>query len=235
MKNEPEIIDTKMGIFTIILQLLLLLGGIILIILFQSCGPSSSRAALKGDALNRYNQALVLYSEGRYRDAADLLAGFNNSYSAQVLRGRALFFISNYKDGETALKRALQIRPSSIEGRLYLAYIQRAIGKVDEARKLAEDILADDPENLRAYRVLADLAEASSSKRVYLDQALEGMGEAALLFVERARSRWISGDGHGALQDVSAALVLLPEESTLRPPVLALQKSIASQWQEQER
>jgi len=235
MKKESEIIDPKMGIFTVILQLILLLGGIIFIILLQSCGLWSSRTALTGEALTRYNQAVVLYSEGRYQDAANLLVELKKSYPAQVLRGRSLFFVGNYKDAEIALQRALRIRPSSVEGRLYLAYIQRAIGKVDEARKLAEDILADDPDNLRACRVLVDLAEANNSKAVYLDQALEGLGEAALLFVERARSRWISGDGNGALQDLSAALVLLPGDSALKAPVLALQKSITSQWQEQGR
>jgi hypothetical protein len=118
-----------------------------------------------------------------------------------------------------------------VEGRLYLAYTQRALGKEAEAQKLAEDILADDPDNIRAYRILLELTQNDRNKANLLNQALEAAQETAFLFVERARYRWISGDGTGALQDISAALILIPADSILRQPIAALQKTITTQMQ----
>lgn len=231
----PEYIDPKMGLFTVILQIILVLIGIIASIVLQSCGPLDIGKGKDPTALEKYKQAFALYSDGRYEDAAKILEHLSTYYPATILRGRALFFIHNHREAETALRKALNLRPSSVEGRLYLAYVLRASGKEEEARKLAEDILVDDPENYRAYRILADLAETKSATLVYLNQALEGLSEVALLFVERSRLRWAAGDGDGALEDLGAALTLIPGESALRSPVLALQNSITSQWQEQGR
>lgn len=227
---DPSLIDSGMGLFTMtIRQILLTIIMIALFVLFQGCGHGESGGQLSGEELDRYNRALGLYSEGRYEEAAGLISSLGGAYAAQVLRGKALFFSETYAEAEKTFRKALDLRPSSVEARLYLAFIQRASGSETEARRLAEDILVDDPGNLRAYRLLVDLTEDQQNKGALLNQALDSAGDVALLFVERARSRWIAGDGSGALQDLAAALALLPSDSIMRPPVESLRATIAAQ------
>jgi tetratricopeptide (TPR) repeat protein len=231
MHQDTNQIDERMGLFTLILQIVVSLLGIIVFILFHSCSAASDH--LSGVQLDRYTQALGLYSDGRFKEAAQIVrTSSKGHYPTQILCGKALFFTGDYSGAKTALQEALRLRSTSVEARLYMAYIQRASGHIKDAQKIAEDILVDDPENLRALRLLADLAEGQGAKTAYLDRAISGMGEAALLFVERARSRYVSGDCSGSLQDISAALSLLPENSSLRSPIVALQQTIERQFQD---
>ncbi|MEW6564354.1 MAG: tetratricopeptide repeat protein [Spirochaetota bacterium] len=222
-------LEMGMSLFTLVLQLLCALLLLVLFLFLVTC--SSSDSLLSGDALVQYKDALVLFNEGRYSEAAKKLESLRAYYGAQLLRGKAFYFRGAYSDAEKALRESLRLRPSSVEGRLYLAYTQRALGKEAEAQKLAEDILADDPDNIRAYRILLELTQNDRNKANLLNQALEAAQETAFLFVERARYRWISGDGTGALQDISAALSLIPTDSMLRQPIAALQKTITTQMQ----
>ncbi|AEJ19207.1 tetratricopeptide repeat protein [Gracilinema caldarium] len=223
-------LDPALALFTIILQIVLSLIGIAAFIMFHSCSMGEKK--LSGHTLEQYQQALELYNQGRFQDVVQITAASKPSYPTVMLQGKALFFTGNYKEAERALTKALELRPASVEARLYLAYVERSFGNDEKARTIAEDILTDDPDNYKAYRVLAELSEHGAIKQRYLNQALAAMGEGALLFVERARIRWIAGDGSRALEDLVAALTLIPEDSTLRSPVLALQKTITSQVQE---
>ena len=229
-KILPENIDPVMGIFTLVLQVILAFVFLFALLLCTS-SCSQQNKHLSGDALNQYNRALLLFDEGRYDEAAKIAEQLQAVYPAQLLRGKALYFNGAYNEAEKCLKNSLRLRPSSVEGRLYLAYTQRALGKEAEAQKLAEDILADDPDNIRAYRILLEATQNDRNKAALLNQALEAAQETAFLFVERARYRWISGDGNGALQDISAALILIPADSMLRQPIAALQKTITNQMQ----
>jgi hypothetical protein len=61
----------------------------------------------------------------------------------------------------------------------------------------------------------------------YLDQAAEASVESAMVFLDRARSRWISGNGKAALEDIGRAKALLPDNSPLLRSVNSLEAIIA--------
>ncbi len=219
-------LDFLGGILTVLLQVLI---GFLLVFLFPACQNRSGRSALSPQQLSVYTRALELYNQGRYSDAAELSVSLSGSYPAQLLRGKALFFASRYVDAERVLAGVQNLRPASAEAKLYRAYCARSLGKDAEARMLAEELIADDSGNLRAYRLLLDLTAQGKERSQLLDQALESAGETALLFTERARSRWIQGDAPGALADLNAAKALLNSDSLLYGPLAALERTILSQ------
>lgn len=216
-------LDASGGLLTVLLQILI---GLLLVFLFPACQFGTGKTAMSPQALSAYTRALELYNQGRYSEAADSSVSLSAYYPAQLLRGKALFFASRYAEAERILAKVQKLRPSSAEAKLYRAYCARSLGKDAEARMLAEELLADDSANLRAYRLLLDLTEPGRERSKMLDQALEAAGEAALIFTERARSRWILGDAPGALSDLNAAKVLLNPESLLYGPLATLEKTI---------
>jgi tetratricopeptide (TPR) repeat protein len=201
------------------------------LLLFPGCGSNHSQTVLSPDQFIVYGKALDLYNQGRYLEAAEGTASLSRTYPGLLLRGKALFFASCYEEAVGYLSKALKRRPSSVEARLYLAYCYRSLGKDKQAREIAEELLADDSSNIRAYRLLLDLSEPGPGRTRLLEQALEATEEAAFLFIERGRDRWIRGDGPGALADLGAARTLLNSSSLLIGPLAALEKTIRVQME----
>lgn len=169
--------------------------------------------------LESYLVAQQAYSAGRYAEAAELADTERAFAPSLVLRGKALYFLGDNAGAERALLRAAKARPSSTEAGLYLAHTLRADGRGAAAALRVETLLADDPADLRALRLAAELAAdrgESSSAAAYLDRAVEATSEAGLVFLSRARLRWIVGDAAGALDDLGAAQALFPPASQSR-------------------
>ncbi|MDR1210930.1 MAG: tetratricopeptide repeat protein [Spirochaetaceae bacterium] len=200
-------------------------GLFLLCILFASCGtylPSP-------DDLSRYAKARSVYAEGRFQEAAALLLPLKAFPQALTLRGKALYFQGQLEEAGEALARARKLRPSSFEAGLYLARLKSEQGDNEGARELVEELLADDSENIRALRYASELAflqEKPEDGFAFLERAAGTGGEFAMVFLDRARLRWIRGDGKGALEDLEKAALLAGEEGLLGRAVAGLQKTI---------
>jgi hypothetical protein len=68
----------------------------------------------------------------------------------------------------------------------------------------------------------ADKADAAD----FLDRAVEASSETALVFLERARLRWIAGNGKSALEDLRRARVLVHDDSPLLRSIKNLETAI---------
>ena len=172
------------------------------------------------DTLLLYARASGIYRDGRYAEAAAALSGVGDFAPAVVLRGKAQFLAGLDDDAEKSLRRALSLRPGSVEAGIFLARLLREKGKAAEALNLAEIILSDDPVDIRALRLACDLAmdngpEGEEAALLYLDRAVEASMETAMIFLYRARNRWKNGRGAAALDDLRKARVLLPPDSPL--------------------
>ncbi len=184
-------------------------------LILACCG---ARGVPKGE-LERYLRAQKAYSAGRYAEAAELADTRRAFAPSLVLRGKALYFLGEPAGAERALLRAAKARPSSTEAGLYLAHALRADGRGEAAALRVETLLADDPADIRALRLAAELAAdrgESSIAAAYLDRAAEASMEAGLVFLSRARLRWIAADALGALADLEAAETLFPPDSQSR-------------------
>ena len=178
-----------------------------------------------------YVRAQDIYREGRFAEAARMLAGETEFVPALVLRGKAAFLSGDSASAERSLKRALKLKPEDTEASLFLARVLREKGKPAEAQKLAEKILGSDPLDIRTLRFAAELARergvsGEAASAALLDRAVEASAESALVFLDRARQRWIGGNGTGALEDLARARVLLPSESPLMKAVEKLESVV---------
>ena len=181
---------------------------ILLMAFFNSCKDKADE-----NTLLQYSRALSTYAQGNFEETATILENLRKFPPALLLRSKALYFSGKGNEAETILRRFLRSNPASGEAALFLARILREQGKEEEARQLAEMILTNNPQDIRALRLASDLAfqrGETEDATVLLDRAVEACAETALVFVDRAKLRWTSGNSSGALEDLRRAELLLP-------------------------
>jgi tetratricopeptide (TPR) repeat protein len=170
------------------------------------------------ETLLRYARARGMYAEGRFSEAASLLSGMKRFSPALILLGKAEYFAGEGERAEAAFRRAVKLNPSAFEARLYLARILRGRGEREEAEGITESLLADNPQDIRVLRFGSGLAREggkTAEAAALLDQAAELSAESALVFLDRARLRWIAGRGEDALEDLGRARAMLPRDTPL--------------------
>jgi predicted Zn-dependent protease len=185
------------------------------------------------ETLLLYAKASSVYREGQYSEAASMLSRERAFTPSLVLRGKAQYFAGDDNDAEKSLRRALALSPGNTEAGLYLARLGREKGNIKDATQIIERILSDDPQNIRALRLAAEMArdtgpQGEAMAAAYLDQAVEASAELALVFMDRARNRWVNGNGKAALEDLLRAKALLPLNSPLLRSVNTLESIIAA-------
>jgi Flp pilus assembly protein TadD len=187
------------------------------------------KAAPDEETLLLYARASAAYSDGRFDDTVRMLGRIRAFPPALVLRGKAAYFSGDLETAEKSLRRALSLRPSAAEASVYLARIWREQGRERDAETLIEAILTDDPSDVRALRMAADISRekgppGEAPAAAFLDRAVEASAETALVFLDRARLRWTTGNGEGALEDLHRAQALLPWDT----PLLRVIKNLES-------
>jgi tetratricopeptide (TPR) repeat protein len=174
------------------------------------------------ETLLQYARAQSLYAEGRLEETIAGLEGINGFIPGLVLRGKAEYFSGNLEKAEKIFRQAVKLHPAAAEAGLYLARVLREENRIAEARAAAEALVADDPLDIRALRLAASLESdrgpaGQAAALAFLDRAVEASSECALVFVDRARARWIAGKGEEALEDLNRArTLLLPDTPMLR-------------------
>ena len=184
------------------------------------------------ETLFLYARSQNLYREGRFAEAALMLAGEAKFAPALVLRGKAEYLSGDLASSEKSLKRALKQKPEYAEASLFLARLYRETGNAREAQELTEKILANNPQDIRTLRFAAELARergvsGEAASAAFLDRAVEASAESALVFLDRARLRWTGGNSEGALEDLGRARALLSNESPVFMAVVRLESIIS--------
>ena len=178
-----------------------------------------------------YARSQDVYREGRFAEAAGMLAGETNFVPALVLRGKAEYLSGDLAPAKKSLKRALALKPHNTEAALFLARLYRETGEKGEAQKVADRILGDHPSDIRTLRFAAELARergapGEAASAALLDRAVEASAESALVFLDRARLRWTGGNGVGALEDLGRVRALLSRDSPVLKAVERLESVI---------
>jgi tetratricopeptide (TPR) repeat protein len=176
-----------------------------------------------------YGRASSAYAQGRFGEAASLLEEQRDYFPASLLRAKALYFDERGDEAEALLRRALRRHPGSGEASLFLVRILRERGEDGEAEKLTRSLLEDNPQDGRILRLASDLAARrgdTEEAAALLNRAVEASAETALVFVDRAKLRWASGNGAGALEDLRRAEILLPWNTPLGRGIGELRKTI---------
>jgi tetratricopeptide (TPR) repeat protein len=204
----------------------------VLALVFCAAFVSCAKDRADEKTLLLYAKASSAYALGNYFETTELLSAVNNFVPALTLKGKALYFLGDAAAAETAFRKTLRLNPASVEASLFLARLLRDSGRDDEARRAAEALIRDNPQEIRALRLASDLASAggdSESAAAFLDQAVEASAESALVFIDRARLRWVGGNGEGAMEDLRRAEALLPWDTALSRGIRELRFLIASE------
>jgi tetratricopeptide (TPR) repeat protein len=199
------------------------------------CLPVSCAAGSNEEELALYTKARGAYAEGQFAKVSAMLAGCGLP-PALVLRGKAEYFSGDLAEAERSFRRALKRRPGAPEAVFYLAKTLRERGAAAEASELILSLLSDDPGNPRALRLASELARGKgpageAEALALLDRAAEGAAENALVFMDRARYRWIAGRGEDALEDLRRARVLLPWDTPMVRSIETLESAIRERMQ----
>ena len=181
------------------------------------------------ETIRQYAHAAEAYSTGNFYKTMEILNEEKKFPPALVLRAKAEYFYGDLENAEKSCRRALKLRPSSFEAKLFLARILCEKGKLENAVQLMESLLADNPQDIRALRFAAELAGETGRNdeaAALLDRAAEFSAESAMVLLDRARLRWIAGKGKEALEDLSRARAMLPWDTPLLQSIINLEKVI---------
>ena len=181
------------------------------------------------NTIRLYVRAGDAYAQGRFLEVIEILNGQENFPPALILRVKAEYFFGDLENAEKSCRRVIKLRPSSFEAGLYLARILREKGDLAGAEITVNELLADNPQDIRALRLVAELACDAGKfdeAAIFLDRAAEFSAESAMVLLDRARLYWIAGKGEQALEDLSRAKAMLPWDTPLLRSISNLEKTI---------
>jgi len=201
-----------------------------IVVVFGSCGNGKTDP----EVLRLYTNAHELYSRGQFQKTAELLGSADKFPPALMLRAKAEYFSGDLDKAEQSFKKAVKARPGNFEAKLYLVRILRDRGEVVKAKQLVENLLADNPHDLRALRLAANLSMElgdPAGASALLDQAAQAAADGAMILLDRARLYWIAGKGSEALEDLSRARAMLPWETGIARSISQLESRIEEAMQ----
>ncbi|MCL2411828.1 MAG: tetratricopeptide repeat protein, partial [Treponema sp.] len=156
-----------------------------------------------------------------------------------ILRAKAEYFSGDIEKAEKTWRRVIKLRPSSMEAHLYLARIFREKGDLAGAMNITENIITDNPQDIRSLRLAAELAMdvgKFDDAVILLNRAAEYSAESAMVLLDRARLRWIAGISDNSLQetvlqqavldDLRRAKAMLPWDTPLYRSIVNLENTI---------
>ena len=198
-----------------------------------SCGVKNDKAP-DSEVIRIYVRASDSYAQGRFAEAAEILKEQKKFVPALILRAKAQYFSGDWEEAEKTCRRAIKLRSSSLEASLYLARILREKNNHKEARSVTEALLADNPQDIRALRLAAELSSDAGrydEAVIFLDRAAEYSAECAMVLLDRARLRWVSAGAdetalRSALDDLSRAKAMLPWDTPLFRSISNLERTI---------
>jgi len=197
---------------------------LLIMIFLVSCDKS-----LDTESIRLYVLAHDAYLLGQMDDVIEILKTQNKFSPSLILRAKAEYFSGDLENAEKTCRKAIKLRPSSLEASLYLARVLRESGDFKGAESVIENLLADNPQDIRALRLAAELAsdaEKFGEAALFLDRAAEYSAESAMVLLDRARLRWIAGRGSEALEDLSRARAMLPWDTPLIRSISNLERTI---------
>ena len=115
-----------------------------------------------------YNEALKLIKEGKTEEALINIRNFLEQcpmdWNGWFLLGWALRLLSRWKDGEAALRKAIELGGGGSDIRNELAICLMEQGNIAGAKQELESALKDDPENVKIISNLGVLALKTGDK-----------------------------------------------------------------------
>ncbi len=103
------------------------------------------------------------------------------------IKGTALLELSKPEDALAVYKQALSLRDDLVWAKLGIATCHQIAGKLDEAREVAQEVLASNSKYIPAYDLLAKVAESQGNEQ----EALEALNQSYEVIPSARRSRLV--------------------------------------------
>ncbi len=152
-----------------------------------------------------------------------------------ILKGKVFFIKGDLIAAEKAFEKALAIRSSSIEGKIWYArtlYYKRLnnadinLEKTEsKIHSILIDVLTDDPDNIEAHALFALIAKDKREHELqieHLNRIIQYSDELAYALVERARVFWIQNKVENARADLTLALAFSQSNTNIQNTIKEL-------------
>jgi Flp pilus assembly protein TadD len=183
--------------------------------------------------IGQYLKARDLYLRGSVDEASLIVAHISSRargfHQARLLEGKLLFFRGNMAGAEKTFQELSSRFQGYTEAQLWLLRALLAQGKKREAESLLSEVLEKnpgDPRFLHQAGLLKLASEDISGALAFFRRSQEYAAELSQSYVETARILYRFGLSDSALADLSVARTLLPQDSSMRKPMAALEKRI---------
>lgn len=126
----------------------------------------------------------------------------------RVLRGRAMLELNQIRDSEDQFLDALRIRPNLVKGLIGLASHRMAVGRMEDADKLLDRAMAQDPDNESGWHMKGKIKLSLNDWRGALenfDRTLSIAPNNTVARVDRASVYLLTGRRDEALKDLDTA------------------------------
>jgi tetratricopeptide (TPR) repeat protein len=195
----------------------------------------SGRTQIPGEEeLKSYAKAAALYAEGRFSEtitqAAALIQKRPGFGPALVLQGKSYLFMGEPEKAIKVLDKAAKNPVANREAGIWLARALRASGDAKKAERALEGLLSSDSDDWRILYFSASMRRDSGDAAgsvAFLDRSIEAASGIGLAYIDRARIRYTAGDVVGAMEDVNAALAVLPTGSASRAAAESIANELA--------
>lgn len=126
----------------------------------------------------------------------------------RVLRGRAMLELNQIRDSEDQFLNALRIRPNLVKGLIGLASHRMAVGRMEDADKLLDRAMAQEPNNESGWHMKGKIKLSQNEWRGALenfDRTLSIAPNNTVARVDRASVYLLTGRRDEALKDLDTA------------------------------
>lgn len=168
---------------------------------------------------------LFLARQGREEEAVTLCESVAKAGPAEAVVPVALTMLSSLQSSSTGfvdrlgalIERAVGSAPDSASSRLILALLRTKQNRSDEAKKLYDQLLSDNPDDAGVLNNLAFILGSQDDPRALdlINRALAIAGPDASLLDTRAMIHLSRGEASSAIEDLNRAVALNPRKPIL--------------------
>ncbi|HON87917.1 MAG TPA: tetratricopeptide repeat protein [Spirochaetia bacterium] len=211
--------------------------------LLVSCSYSNQKQ------LEQYAKAYDSYIHGNLADPVleSYIHDPGDFVPGLILKGKVYFIKGDFSSAEKAFERALALRPSSIEGKIWYArtlyyksftYNEKNLEKViSKIHSILVDVLSDNPDSINAHALLAMIAKDKKEYDLqieHLTRIIQYSDELAYALLERARAFWIQNKIESAQKDLTLALALSQNNAGIQSAIREILSRIEKQGEKNE-
>jgi tetratricopeptide (TPR) repeat protein len=201
-------------------------------VLVLSALCSCTKSAATSDQLKAYAEAKASYAAGRLDDAEKALLPVAKGRAlpqAKFLLGKVRFFLGKYDEAASSFKELGSDFPKYHEADIWIVRTYLQQGKIDDAGRITQELIANDSGDLRLYYLEAMVLSAKGDLQGalgFLERSGESGEEMSKTYFESARIYYQFGQDDKAIEKLKRAKATLSPDSPTNEAVDELMRRL---------